>query len=167
MGNGLKGSVAAASAKFRARRKARPAPGAGDHAGRGQGHAGSAAKTAALRWRQPAGGRGLKLGLNDLLICVRAYFDHALVIFITGMGHAQNVLTRRNRFQDDSSRSADTAVAFVINVDFRARGRHDYQTRFAFVFSLRRVVGRLLEFSEPAHYARRTFVRVLLERVHH
>ena len=105
--------------------------------------------------------------LDDLLIGVRAYFDHALVIFITRVGHAQHVLTRRNRFQDDSSRSADAAVAFVVNVNFRARGRHDYQTRFAFVFSLRRVVGRLLEFSEPTDYGGRAFVRILLERVHH
>jgi len=36
------------------------------------------------------------LRLDDLFVSVGAYFDHTLVVFIARMGHAQNVLTRRN-----------------------------------------------------------------------
>jgi hypothetical protein len=162
----IKGRVATPSAKLCSSGKARAAPGACHDGGSINRNARHAAETAALRRRQARRRRGLELGLNDLLIRVGTNFDNSLVITITGMSHAQHVLSRWNCFQDHAARSADAPMPLVIDVDFGALRRHDDHARLALLRRYRCVEKGIVKIVEPFTDISWTPFRLAFQRAH-
>jgi len=60
------------------------------------------------------------LGLNDLFGYIAAYLDDALIIWFPRARDTQDVFAGRNGGQDYATRTSNTSVAFIINVNLRA-----------------------------------------------
>src|SRR5688500_12271030 len=63
----------------------------------------------------------LELSFDDLFGDVATNFNHALIVRLTCLCNAQHVLAWRKRGEDHTTRTADTSVSFVIDINFCAR----------------------------------------------
>src|SRR5689334_8421496 len=124
----LKNRITAATTELHALRKARLALRTHHDGERRRVYPVFAVETAAARRRQLVTRyANLQLRFDNLFCDITADLDHALVIGLAQLRDSQHMLSRRNRSQNHTARSSDTSIALVVNVNLRARWRHDHE----------------------------------------